>query len=117
MYAYVNGDPINFNDPDGLDCNDVTLSGWDGIPNGMTVKAGEVRDPLVTAIGQDAVEAGLLGAGVGGGQVVVGPGGDQPVGGQHGALRCFPLPLFQLEAAGRDPGFKLDSTSLHKCDG
>jgi RHS repeat-associated protein len=36
-YAYVMGDPINFNDPDGLSCNDVALEGWAGIPAGTTV--------------------------------------------------------------------------------
>jgi hypothetical protein len=26
QYAYVNGDPVNFNDPDGLDCGDLPLT-------------------------------------------------------------------------------------------
>jgi RHS repeat-associated protein len=37
IYAYVNGDPVNFNDPDGLDCSTVQLQGWAGIPSGTTV--------------------------------------------------------------------------------
>jgi RHS repeat-associated protein len=37
MYAYVNGDPVNFNDPEGTDCSSVHLAGWAGIPNGTTV--------------------------------------------------------------------------------
>jgi RHS repeat-associated protein len=39
MYSYVNGDPINENDPDGLKCSDVALAGWAGIPTGTKVGA------------------------------------------------------------------------------
>jgi len=31
QYAYVSGDPINLNDPEGLACSDVQLRGWAGI--------------------------------------------------------------------------------------
>jgi RHS repeat-associated protein len=34
MYAYVNGDPVNFNDPDGTNCNSSLLSAFPGIPSG-----------------------------------------------------------------------------------
>ena len=37
MYAYVNGDPVNLNDPDGLTCSNVLLEGWAGIPAGTKV--------------------------------------------------------------------------------
>jgi hypothetical protein len=37
MYAYVNGDPVNFNDPDGTDCNSSLLSAFPGIPTGTTI--------------------------------------------------------------------------------
>jgi RHS repeat-associated protein len=38
-YGYVNGDPVNFNDPEGLKCDDVRLFGGAGIPQGTTVAA------------------------------------------------------------------------------
>lgn len=74
-------------------------------------------DPVVAAIGQNAVETGLLGAGVGGRQVVLSPGRDQPIGGEDRSLQGFSLAPFQLEAAGRNPGLKEDRSSLHRCDG
>src|SRR5581483_1362567 len=39
MYVYVNNDPVNSNDPDGLKCSDVALEGWAGIPAGTGVGA------------------------------------------------------------------------------
>ena len=36
-YSYVNSDPANLNDPDGLDCSSVTLNGWSGVSNGTTL--------------------------------------------------------------------------------
>ena len=43
------------------------------------------------ALGQDAVNAGLFGAGVGGGETIVGPGGHQPVGGDDRPSGVFPF--------------------------
>ena len=40
MYLYINDDPLNSIDPEGLaPCSEVVLEGWDGIPNGTTVGA------------------------------------------------------------------------------
>ena len=37
MYGYADGDPVNFNDPEGTDCSSTHLAGWAGITNGTTV--------------------------------------------------------------------------------
>jgi hypothetical protein len=77
----------------------------------------ELYHLIVGTTRQDPVEAGLLGERVDGGEVVVCPGGHQPVGSEERALRCFPLSTFQLEAAVGNPRFGGFRASLHKCDG
>ena len=44
--AYSNGDPVNDNDPEGLDCRSIELYGWEGISDGKTV--GELLSIRVT---------------------------------------------------------------------
>ena len=63
---------------------------------------------------QDAVEAGLLGAGVTRRHAVIGQDGNQPIGVGELALGGFPFPAVQAEAAEGDPGFEGLGTSLHK---
>ena len=49
-YAYVQGDPINFNDPEGLDCTDARLNGWTGISHGTTVGQFLSKDSDLSAL-------------------------------------------------------------------
>jgi hypothetical protein len=77
-------------------------------------KPGEVDRLVPRTLGEDPVEAGLLGAGVRRRHAVRGQNRDQPVGGEELALGCFPFPMVQAEAADGKPGFQGVGTSLHK---
>ena len=79
-----------------------------------SVQAGQADYLVARTLGENPMEAGLLGAGVSRRHAVIIQNRNQPVGGEELALGCFPFPVVQAEASEGNPGFQGIGTSLHK---